>query len=128
FSSRRRHTRSKRDWSSDVCSSDLSYSRADTCHNNYFSFKFWIKVHYSTIFQSSANTSQEVGINCDKAGSSFVLIIKYGLTFSPLRVSLSTTKMYSSEPPQPSVRTAFLPFFNSGNTSSKVIIFPRLSS
>src|SRR5699024_4344222 len=26
FSSRRRHTRSKRDWSSDVCSSDLSYN------------------------------------------------------------------------------------------------------
>src|SRR5699024_11981857 len=25
FSSRRRHTRSKRDWSSDVCSSDLNY-------------------------------------------------------------------------------------------------------
>src|SRR5699024_11276356 len=25
FSSRRRHTRSKRDWSSDVCSSDLYY-------------------------------------------------------------------------------------------------------
>src|SRR6266513_3775275 len=28
FSSRRRHTRSKRDWSSDVCSSDLSWSAA----------------------------------------------------------------------------------------------------
>src|SRR5207249_6325621 len=27
FSSRRRHTRSKRDWSSDVCSSDLTYQR-----------------------------------------------------------------------------------------------------
>src|SRR5699024_11309050 len=27
FSSRRRHTRSKRDWSSDVCSSDLCKSR-----------------------------------------------------------------------------------------------------
>src|SRR5699024_11592339 len=26
FSSRRRHTRSKRDWSSDVCSSDLDFS------------------------------------------------------------------------------------------------------
>src|SRR5699024_11539385 len=26
FSSRRRHTRSKRDWSSDVCSSDLNWS------------------------------------------------------------------------------------------------------
>src|SRR5438067_2164456 len=28
FSSRRRHTRSKRDWSSDVCSSDLAMTRA----------------------------------------------------------------------------------------------------
>src|SRR6266513_3807316 len=28
FSSRRRHTRSKRDWSSDVCSSDLAEQRA----------------------------------------------------------------------------------------------------
>src|SRR5699024_11549525 len=28
FSSRRRHTRSKRDWSSDVCSSDLSTASA----------------------------------------------------------------------------------------------------
>src|SRR5437868_11717528 len=29
FSSRRRHTRSKRDWSSDVCSSDLVMRRLD---------------------------------------------------------------------------------------------------
>src|SRR5207249_7999178 len=29
FSSRRRHTRSKRDWSSDVCSSDLSRSESN---------------------------------------------------------------------------------------------------
>src|SRR5699024_11812767 len=28
FSSRRRHTRSKRDWSSDVCSSDLTHDTA----------------------------------------------------------------------------------------------------
>src|SRR5699024_11347520 len=28
FSSRRLHTRSKRDWSSDVCSSDLAFFRA----------------------------------------------------------------------------------------------------
>src|SRR5690606_412347 len=32
FSSRRRHTRFSRDWSSDVCSSDLSYERA--CHDS----------------------------------------------------------------------------------------------
>src|SRR5699024_12087125 len=30
FSSRRRHTRSKRDWSSDVCSSDLASARQNT--------------------------------------------------------------------------------------------------
>src|SRR5437868_9557450 len=30
FSSRRRHTRSKRDWSSDVCSSDLYSNAADS--------------------------------------------------------------------------------------------------
>src|SRR5699024_11798159 len=29
YTSRRRHTRSKRDWSSDVCSSDLTESTAD---------------------------------------------------------------------------------------------------
>src|SRR5450830_503233 len=29
FSSRRRHTMSKRDWSSDVCSSDLDEARTD---------------------------------------------------------------------------------------------------
>src|SRR5207249_8764034 len=29
FSSRRRHTRSKRDWSSDVCSSDLHPTKAE---------------------------------------------------------------------------------------------------
>src|SRR5699024_11970169 len=32
FSSRRRHTRSKRDWSSDVCSSDLGPPSGDRPH------------------------------------------------------------------------------------------------
>src|SRR5207249_6889260 len=32
FSSRRRHTRSKRDWSSDVCSSDLFQCSMFNCH------------------------------------------------------------------------------------------------
>src|SRR5699024_11965210 len=32
FSSRRRHTRSKRDWSSDVCSSDLAVHSAGAGH------------------------------------------------------------------------------------------------
>src|SRR5699024_12099862 len=33
FSSRRRHTRSKRDWSSDVCSSDLSLGEITTSYS-----------------------------------------------------------------------------------------------
>src|SRR5699024_12144767 len=34
FSSRRRHTRSKRDWSSDVCSSDLEIQLLGDHHGN----------------------------------------------------------------------------------------------
>src|SRR5271167_1609726 len=33
FSSRRRHTRSKRDWSSDVCSSDLHRAAELSCYS-----------------------------------------------------------------------------------------------
>src|SRR5699024_11677200 len=40
FSSRRRHTRSKRDWSSDVCSSDLGYSLFIKGFKNLSRFKF----------------------------------------------------------------------------------------
>src|SRR5699024_11884457 len=36
FASRRRHTRSKRDWSSDVCSSDLNHAN-DLCQYRRFS-------------------------------------------------------------------------------------------
>src|SRR5699024_3419169 len=39
FSSRRRHTRSKRDWSSDVCSSDLHYTASDP-YSSPSSFRF----------------------------------------------------------------------------------------
>src|SRR6266704_4430152 len=38
FSSRRRHTRSKRDWSSDVCSSDLSLAENPRLAR-------WLRVH-----------------------------------------------------------------------------------
>src|SRR5699024_12217933 len=34
FSSRRRHTRSKRDWSSDVCSSDLYLEQIRNCYQH----------------------------------------------------------------------------------------------
>src|SRR5699024_11966148 len=38
FSSRRRHTRSKRDWSSDVCSSDLTFFQCATSQNSWLPF------------------------------------------------------------------------------------------
>src|SRR5437868_12316453 len=44
FSSRRRHTRSKRDWSSDVCSSDLQYSGNVTWVKRNHSIRFGIDV------------------------------------------------------------------------------------
>src|SRR4030043_1431811 len=36
FSSRRRHTRCSRDWSSDVCSSDLLWRRGDAADDDLF--------------------------------------------------------------------------------------------
>src|SRR5699024_1219508 len=57
FSSRRRHTRSKRDWSSDVCSSDLPSAvspstvrfREDSGGNNgAFDERYWAKRHWGT--------------------------------------------------------------------------------
>src|SRR5699024_12102194 len=52
FSSRRRHTRSKRDWSSDVCSSDLS-------NGNLYSliFSSWIHVWTISLFREMNITS-----------------------------------------------------------------------
>src|SRR5699024_11788260 len=40
FSSRRRHTRSKRDWSSDVCSSDLLVGADGETHQGVFDISF----------------------------------------------------------------------------------------
>src|SRR5699024_11559125 len=47
FSSRRRHTRSKRDWSSDVCSSDLSKEM----HKMQQEFECDLLLNASTIFR-----------------------------------------------------------------------------
>src|SRR5699024_12046402 len=48
FSSRRRHTRSKRDWSSDVCSSDLPPTRFVEIHR-------WDRVPRSQFSSSSTS-------------------------------------------------------------------------
>src|SRR5207245_6597942 len=70
FSSRRRHTRCYRDWSSDVCSSDLSlrgsafkagdFSANDSCEEVVF------ESHSSSTEKTSAERSEErrVGKEC----------------------------------------------------------------
>src|SRR5699024_11372817 len=50
FSSRRRHTRSKRDWSSDVCSSDLSEVKED--EQIYYEDGFYHLTNINHVFDS----------------------------------------------------------------------------
>src|SRR6266700_7328732 len=55
FSSRRRHTRFSRDWSSDVCSSDLCVDTVDgTAHANSSTATRMIRAHRDTRFSNSA--------------------------------------------------------------------------
>src|SRR2546421_2489507 len=46
FSSRRRHTRSDRDWSSDVCSSDLNGKTSTSLYKNYIKFFKYVEYYH----------------------------------------------------------------------------------
>src|SRR5699024_12080216 len=69
FSSRRRHTRSKRDWSSDVCSSDLTISYIDfllinlsvnsSCSDRFQVFRLWNFLVFQLFFPISHNSSRQ---------------------------------------------------------------------
>src|SRR5699024_12031628 len=63
-SSRRRHTRSKRDWSSDVCSSDLFFSRHHhrTRFGSYRLRNFHSSIKYFVIFDESGNKTGTLGL------------------------------------------------------------------
>src|SRR3712207_8320452 len=65
FSSRRRHTRYWRDWSSDVCSSDLTS----------FTFEKWYGSHKSTITINSPS-SRTISSNLEKTGNSLLSSFK----------------------------------------------------
>src|SRR5207249_6889228 len=58
FSSRRRHTRSKRDWSSDVCSSDLSADDGWDAVDKFFAGR---KPPYSVALDRGAIVSRSWG-------------------------------------------------------------------
>src|SRR5699024_11219282 len=63
-SSRRRHTRSKRDWSSDVCSSDLVTAKADIDVST-DAFKTWAKSFGTQVATTTAadNTLTFTGLS-----------------------------------------------------------------
>src|SRR5204862_2580621 len=73
FSSRRRHTRSLRDWSSDVCSSDLS-ARPTRCESSYATSTLLVlRTDAAIASQSTGERSEErrVGKECRSRGSPY---------------------------------------------------------
>src|SRR5699024_12038690 len=63
FSSRRRHTRSKRDWSSDVCSFDLGCRADFSCSSNRYYLSSWAFMSF-LIFVRSRSEERRVGKEC----------------------------------------------------------------
>src|SRR5207249_6297479 len=71
FSSRRRHTRAKRDWSSDVCSSDLLFDRSCLGHPGKYSYCIgenepdspWLPLHVER--GCAAGTSAVTAFACE---------------------------------------------------------------
>src|SRR5699024_12217463 len=74
FSSRRRHTRSKRDWSSDVCSSDLLFllhldhhpNHVDTCEDENPNYIKEVPVQADDEYFSGCHCSQPMLFQLDK--------------------------------------------------------------
>src|SRR5699024_12167615 len=76
--SRRRHTRSKRDWSSDVCSSDLIKDKLNEMQNEY-EFELFIGLkHINPFIEDAVESMEKAGI---KQAVSLVLAPHYS-TFS----------------------------------------------
>src|SRR3712207_8245580 len=54
-SSRRRHTRYWRDWSSDVCSSDLNFDIGEICANGTMAMKLFARMKKNSAARNGAN-------------------------------------------------------------------------
>src|SRR5699024_11343734 len=60
FSSRRRHTRSKRDWSSDVCSSDLAFKCVQVYWHGCCQSLTFTSHHFGDVTVVKCNTTQNL--------------------------------------------------------------------
>src|SRR5699024_11937205 len=85
FSSRRRHTRSKRDWSSDVCSSDLSSLGAVSISGaiifTVLAFVVGLNNAALTILSQQKGLKSEVGL-INYLNAFVVILIVMSFTFS----------------------------------------------
>src|SRR5699024_12233238 len=63
FSSRRRHTRSKRDWSSDVCSSDLMWPVEFSLAHCFSAVRFpYPEIKYFSMSLANYSRKQEISL------------------------------------------------------------------
>src|SRR5699024_3984074 len=110
--SRRRHTRSKRDWSSDVCSSDLIVSKTGSQLSSYFpsrkkrSNKPNVVLLISTT--SASDASERILISLPDAIVNSILGVESGKLFS------SVTEIYS-------VLSLSIPFKSVGVNSTELL-------
>src|SRR5699024_11328556 len=90
FSSRRRHTRSKRDWSSDVCSSDLLTLLLPNTSQSIYAYVSRLLdssgLHFSTT-QTVAN--MEIAVQSASAGLGVCFTLEIGRASCRERVSMS---------------------------------------
>src|SRR5690606_25465948 len=69
FSSRRRHTSFSRDWSADVCSSDLLIERVSAEHRRDFdTFRISVDNYFTTHAEENAELTREIYRRLDAAG------------------------------------------------------------
>src|SRR5699024_11427863 len=84
FSSRRRHTRSKRDWSSDVCSSDLLENRA-----------LFPTLNGSSLMKALLYITYHDQLNLEMMSLDTITETEVEETFSELQLSLNSVKLFS---------------------------------
>src|SRR5699024_11281350 len=109
FSSRRRHTRSKRDWSSDVCSSDLGpYSQAIEAGDFiYVSGQIPVEPATGEVVEGIEEQTHQVLKNLKailtEAGATFSQVVKFTIYLASIEDFATVNEIYGSylEKPYP---------------------------
>src|SRR2546429_7090354 len=82
FSSRRRHTRCSRDWSSDVCSSDLERNRLGLNDPIFVQYGTWLKDAVRGDLGTSSRTNEEVSSMIRRSMGNTLQLIVWGVLIS----------------------------------------------